>query len=64
MSDQTKIDAMMRLDNEAGEVSLRSELLAALLQIERLSREANRNMVDVPAMLGDIARAAIAKASA
>ncbi len=63
MSDQTKIDAMMRLDNEAGEVSLRSEIIAALQQIERLSREANRNMVDVPALLGDIARAALTKAS-
>ena len=62
MSDQTKIDAMMRLDNEAGEVSLRSEIIAALQQIERLSREANRNMVDVPALLGDIARAALTKA--
>lgn len=38
------------------------ELLAALEQIERLSREADRSLVDVRAMLGDIARAAIRKA--
>ena len=39
----------------------RAELLAALEQIERLGREADGNLVDVRAMLGDIARAAIAK---
>lgn len=39
----------------------RDELLAALEQIERLGREADGNLVDVRAMLGDIARAAIAK---
>lgn len=38
------------------------DLLAALEQIERLSREADGNLVDVRAMLGDIARAAISKA--
>ena len=38
------------------------ELLDALKQIERLSREADSNLVDVRAMLGDIARDAIAKA--
>lgn len=37
----------------------RDELLAALEQIERLGREADGNLVDVRAMLGDIARAAI-----
>lgn len=39
----------------------RDELLAALEQIERLGREADGNLVDVRAMLGDIARAAISK---
>ena len=38
------------------------ELLAALEQIERLSLEADGTLVDVRAVLGDIARAAIAKA--
>lgn len=38
------------------------DLMAALEQIERLSREANGSLVDVRAMLGDIARAAIVKA--
>jgi hypothetical protein len=38
------------------------KLLEALQQIERLSREADGKAVDVPAMLGDIARAAVAKA--
>jgi hypothetical protein len=33
---------------------------AALEQIERLSRTADRDAVDVPAMLGDIARKALA----
>ena len=39
------------------------ELFEALEQIERLSREADGTLVDVRAMLGDIARAAIAKAT-
>jgi hypothetical protein len=39
------------------------ELLETLAQIERLSREADRERVDVASMLGDIARAAIAKAA-
>ena len=39
------------------------ELLATLEQIARLSREADRSRVDVASMLGDIARAAIAKAA-
>jgi len=39
------------------------ELLAALSQIERLSREADGGLVDVRAMLGDIARSAISKAT-
>lgn len=34
-------------------------VLVALEQIERLSREADRNAVDVPTMLGDIARKAL-----
>jgi hypothetical protein len=38
------------------------ELLAALEQIKRLSLEADRSRLDVASMLGDIARAAIAKA--
>lgn len=38
-----------------------AELIEKLEQIERLSRTANRDMVDVPAMLGDIARAALAR---
>ena len=42
---------------------LMAEVLAALAQIERLSREAGGNLVDVRAALGDIARAAIAKAT-
>ena len=41
-----------------------SKLSAALEQIERLSREADGNMVDVRAMLGDIARTAIASTAA
>lgn len=36
-------------------------MLASVQQIERLSREASRDLVDVPAMLGDIARATITK---
>ncbi|MGF6347926.1 hypothetical protein [Variovorax sp. W2I14] len=40
---------------------LMAQAIAALKQIERLSREADGNLVDVPAALGDIARAAIAK---
>lgn len=39
------------------------EMLAALQQIERLGREADGNLVDVRAMLREIARAAIAKAT-
>ena len=39
------------------------DLLEALQHIERLSRKANDSMVNVPAMLGNIARAAIAKAT-
>ena len=35
------------------------ELLASLQQIERLSREADRQAVDVASMLGDIAREAV-----
>ena len=35
------------------------KMRAALQQIERLSREADRGAVDVPAMLGDIAREAL-----
>lgn len=38
-------------------------MLATLQQIERLSREADGSLVNVTAMLGDIARAAIAKAT-
>lgn len=38
------------------------DLLAALSQIERLTREADGITINVRAMLGDIARAAIAKA--
>lgn len=41
-----------------------SDVMAALEQIERLSREADPKLVDVPAMLGDIARSVIAKRSA
>lgn len=41
----------------------REELLSVMQQIERLAREANVSLVDVPAMLGDIARAALAKAT-
>lgn len=39
-------------------------MLFALQQIERLSREADAAAVNVPAMLGDIARAALAKVEA
>ena len=38
------------------------DLYAALEQIERLSREADRSQVDVASMLSDISRAALAKA--
>lgn len=37
----------------------RDLMLAALTQIERLSREADAKLVNVPAMLGDIARATL-----
>jgi hypothetical protein len=37
-------------------------LYARLDQIERLSREADRSLVDLPAVLGDIAREALAEA--
>lgn len=40
------------------------ELFAALQQIERLSREADRSTVDVASMLGDIARTAIVNMAA
>jgi predicted Zn-ribbon and HTH transcriptional regulator len=36
-------------------------LIDALAQIERLSRTADPSLVNVPAMLGDIARAALAR---
>jgi hypothetical protein len=36
-----------------------NELIRAMEQIERLSREADPKLVDVPAMLGDIARKAL-----
>lgn len=49
-------------EDDARLIAAAPELLEALEQIERLSREANGTLVDVPAMLGDIARAAIAKA--
>lgn len=39
------------------------DLLTSLEIIERLSREADGSLVDVRAMLGDIARAAITKAT-
>lgn len=39
------------------------DLLATLSQIERLSREADGNLVNVRSMLGDIARAAITRAT-
>ena len=53
--------------NEQAEANARliaaaPELLAALEQIKRLSLEADRSRLDVASMLGDIARAAIAKA--
>lgn len=35
--------------------------VAAMEQIERLSREADRSTIDVASMLGDIARAALAR---
>jgi len=41
------------------EVNRRAELEAALRQVERLSRTADRAKLDVAAMLGDIARAAL-----
>ncbi len=44
-------------------MSPQQAMLFALQQIERLSREADGSLVDVRAMLGDIARAAIAKAT-
>ena len=49
-------------DANARLIASAPDLLAALEQIERLSREADRALVDVPAMLGDIARAALCKA--
>lgn len=42
--------------------AINAELLDALEQIERLSRTADAKLVDIPAMLGDIARAALSKA--
>lgn len=50
------------VERRAAQDNLPGELLAALEQIERLSGFADRKLVDVPTMLGDIARAAIAKA--
>ena len=42
----------------------RAALVAAHEQIERLSRTADRSMVDVASMLGDIARATLAQVNA
>lgn len=42
--------------------TINTELIAALEQIERLSRTADGKLVNVPAMIGDIARAALSKA--
>lgn len=53
----------IQIDADARLIAAAPDLLAALAQIERLSREADRKLVNVPAMLGDIARAAIAKAT-
>lgn len=45
-------------------MSPQQAMLFALQQIERLSREADGARVNVPAMLGDIARAALSKVGA
>jgi hypothetical protein len=45
----------------AGMIEAAPDLLATLEQIARLAREADRSRLDVATMLGDIARAAIAK---
>jgi len=45
-------------------MSPQQAMLFALQQIERLSREADGARVDVPALLGDIARAALEKVEA
>lgn len=55
------VDAARRL--RGGSAGAR-EMREALEQIERLAREADSSLVDVGAMLGDIARAALAKAAA
>lgn len=51
-----------RIMSDARLIAAAPDMAAALAQIERLSREADRAAVDVPAMLGDIARAALARA--
>ncbi|QDX22155.1 hypothetical protein FP568_13400 [Pandoraea pnomenusa] len=51
-----------REDVDARLIATAPERLEALEQIERLSRTADGKLVDVPAMLGDIARAALSKA--
>jgi hypothetical protein len=58
---QEKLEALIL--RTADFLKERDVLLAALAQIERLSRTADRSQVDVASMLGDIARAAIAKAT-
>lgn len=62
-SGQTIVYELNSSEEDARLIAAAPDLLAALEQIERLGREADGSMVDVRAMLGDIARAAIAKAT-
>lgn len=50
------------VSRQAAHENLIRNLTTALEQIERLSRTADRDLVDVPAMLGDIARKALVHA--
>lgn len=50
-------------ERQAKLIAAAPDLLATLEQISRLSSEADRRLVDVASMLGDIARAAIARAT-
>lgn len=50
------------VSRQAAHENLTRILTTALQKIERLSRTADRDLVDVPAMLGDIARSALVHA--
>jgi hypothetical protein len=58
-----EVAGQVLIEADARLIAAAPELLAALEQIERLGREADGNFVDVRAMLSEIARAAIAKAT-